>query len=81
MKKHWEISPIDEKKQQTLAKTLHISPILAQILVHKNFSLEEATLFLNSEQITYHNPFLLKDMDKVVDLWLTDLIIIEDQDL
>ena len=64
MKKHWEISPIDEKKQQTLAKTLHISPILAQILVHKNFSLEEATLFLNSEQITYHNPFLLKDMDK-----------------
>lgn len=64
MKKYWEISPIDEKKQQNLTKALHISPILAQILVHKNFSAEEAALFLNSEQIAYHEPFLLKDMNK-----------------
>lgn len=64
MKKYWEILPIDEKKQQVLTKTLHISPLLAQILVRKNFSLEEIKSFLNPETIAYHDPFLLKDMDK-----------------
>lgn len=64
MKKYWEILPVDEKKQQALAKALHISPILAQILVRKDFSADEAKLFLNAEQISYHEPFLLKDMDK-----------------
>ncbi|WP_304153716.1 single-stranded-DNA-specific exonuclease RecJ [Megamonas hypermegale] len=64
MKKYWEILPVDEKKQQAIMKALHISPLLAQILARKNFSPEETKEFLNPAQTAYHDPFLLKDMDK-----------------
>lgn len=64
MKKYWEILPVDEKKLQLLTKNLHISPLLAQVLVRKDFSPEEIKAFLNPEATSYHDPFLLKDMDK-----------------
>ena len=64
MKKYWEILPVDEKKQQAIMKALHISPLLAQILARKNFSPEDTKEFLNPAQTAYHDPFLLKDMDK-----------------
>ena len=63
MNKRWEFSPVDEKKSQLLEKNLHISSMFAQILTRRNLDVESAKVFLNPEQIPYHDPFLLKDMD------------------
>lgn len=64
MNKHWEILAIDEKKQLQLKKDLHISSTLANILARKDLDTKKAKLFLNPETIPYHDPFLLKDMNK-----------------
>ena len=64
MNKRWEILPIDEKKQILLEKNLHISSSLAEILTRKNLDEDSAKLFLNPTKIPYHDPFLLKDMEK-----------------
>lgn len=64
MNKRWEILPIDEKKQILLEKNLHISSSLAEILTRKNLDENSAKLFLNPTKIPYHDPFLLKDMEK-----------------
>lgn len=64
MNKRWEILPIDEKQQLALAQKLHISSTLAEILIRRQLDINTAELFLNPEQIPYHDPFLLKDMDK-----------------
>lgn len=64
MNKRWEILPIDEKQQFALAKKLHISATLAEILVRRQLDINTAETFLHPEQIPYHDPFLLKDMDK-----------------
>ena len=64
MNKRWEILPIDEKKQILLEKNLHISSSLAEILTRKNLDENSAKLFLSPTKIPYHDPFLLKDMEK-----------------
>lgn len=64
MNKRWEILPIDEKQKISLAKELNISSTLAEILIRRKFDIPTAKSFLHPEQISYHNPFLLKDMDK-----------------
>ena len=64
MNKRWEILRIDEKKQILLEKNLHISSSIAEILTRKNLDENSAKLFLNPTKIPYHDPFLLKDMEK-----------------
>ena len=64
MEKRWELLPVDEKIQQAMAKSLKISTAIAGILTKRNFTNEEANLFLHPEHISYLDPFLLKDMDK-----------------
>lgn len=64
MEKRWELLPVDEKIQQAMAKSLHISTAIAGILAKRKFTNEEANLFLHPEKIEYLDPFLLKDMDK-----------------
>lgn len=73
MNKRWEILPIDEKKQMLLVKELHISSSLAEILTRKNLDVKAANIFLHPENIPYHDPFLLKDMQKACDRLLLAL--------
>lgn len=73
MNKRWEILPIDEKKQILLEKNLHISSSLAEILTRKNLDENSAKLFLNPTKIPYHDPFLLKDMEKACQRLLSAL--------
>lgn len=71
MNKRWEIIPVDEIKMQQLEKILHVSSIIAEILTRRNLDADAAKLFLNPENIAYHDPFCLKDMQKACDRLLT----------
>lgn len=64
MNTRWELLPTDEKKQLLLEKKLNISPTLAQILAKRNLNETQAHIFLHPEDQAYHDPFLLKNMQK-----------------
>ena len=50
-----------------LAEELHITPLVAALLVNRGLdTIESARSFLFVKNQTFHDPFLLKDMDKAV---------------
>jgi single-stranded-DNA-specific exonuclease len=58
--------PLDEAVQ-TLSNELAISPLLALLLVNRGITeAESARCFLFDQGERFHDPFLLKDMDKAV---------------
>ena len=62
----WSVRKTDETKAKFLAEQLKISPLVATLLVNRGFdTLESASSFL-FPTITFHDPFLLKDMDILV---------------
>jgi single-stranded-DNA-specific exonuclease len=68
MKKRWEIYPANPPLQETLSKELEISPLTAQVLANRGISeIDQAYQFLHPSLSHLHSPFLMKDMDKVVD--------------
>ncbi|KKI92338.1 recombinase RecJ [Bacillus sp. SA1-12] len=66
-KTRWVVQPSDETLFQSLEESLSITPLVASLLVNRGFtSIEQAREFLQTEQQAFHDPFLLKDMDKAV---------------
>jgi single-stranded-DNA-specific exonuclease len=65
-KTRWNVRKPDQVLVDTLTKELNITPLVAQLLVNRGFhTVEDARYFLfGTEQ--FHDPFLLKDMDKAV---------------
>ncbi|MDR2861610.1 MAG: single-stranded-DNA-specific exonuclease RecJ [Syntrophobacterales bacterium] len=64
----WKIIENHDADKSIFAKELGIHPLLAKILVNRNFStVEAARKFLNPSLQDLHNPFLMKDMQKGVD--------------
>jgi len=64
----WKIIENHETDRTILTKELGIHPLMAKILVNRNFTtVETAQKFLNSSLKDLHNPFLMKDMQKGVD--------------
>ena len=64
----WKITEDHDTDKTTLIKELGIHPLLARILVNRNFTtVETVQKFLNSSLKDLHNPFLMKDMQKGVD--------------
>jgi single-stranded-DNA-specific exonuclease len=65
-KTRWNVRKPDQVLVETLTKELNITPLVAQLLVNRGFhTVEDARYFLfGTEQ--FHDPFLLKDMDKAV---------------
>jgi single-stranded-DNA-specific exonuclease len=65
-KTRWNVRKPDQVLVETLTKELNITPLVAQLLVNRGFdTVEDARYFLfGTEQ--FHDPYLLKDMDKAV---------------
>ena len=68
MIKKWVIKPYDPKLQQEFSDALTIHPIIAQLLINRQITtIEQAKRFLTADLSMLFNPFLLTDMDKVVE--------------
>ncbi len=66
-KTRWIVRQSDQEKIQLLRKELTISPLVASLLVNRGINtVEDAKTFLYTKDQTYHDPFLLKDMDVAV---------------
>lgn len=66
-KKQWQLSTPDEHKTKQLEQALGIPPVLAKILVSRGMDTpEKAHAFMNIDNSSLHDPYLLKDMDRAV---------------
>lgn len=66
-KTRWNVETQDQHLVEQLTTELHITPLVAQLLVNRGFdSVEAARSFLYVEKQEFHDPYLLKDMDKAV---------------
>ncbi len=67
-KTRWKHIRGNEELAQHLSHTLQLSPVITSLLVHRGLHTEEEiTSFLHSERQSFHDPFLLKDMDRAVE--------------
>jgi len=72
MKSIWQIKTAPLSEVALLSKELGVSDLIAKLLWLRGFTTpENATLFLNQSLKDLPNPFLLKDMEKAVDLITT----------
>ena len=64
----WNLKPKPcPEKIMTLVESLHISPIIAELLVSRGIeTFEDARLFFRPTLADLHDPYLMKDMDKAV---------------
>lgn len=68
MNKKWECYAVDENKVNELVEKFGISGILSRILVNKNITQkDEIDLFMNPTRKDFHDPFLMPDMEIIVD--------------
>ncbi|MGM9928259.1 MAG: single-stranded-DNA-specific exonuclease RecJ [Bacillus sp. (in: firmicutes)] len=64
----WNVEKQDQHLVEQLTTELHITPLVAQLLVNRGFeTVEAARSFLYAEKQEFHDPYLLKDMDKAVE--------------
>ena len=74
MKKRWRIAETDSAKTKLLCESLHIHPILCNILVQRGIeSFESAKKFFRPSLDDLHDPWLMKDMDKAVNRILSSV--------
>ena len=65
MNKKWEISKIEEKLVDKIAKENNLSNLLSSILVNRGITTkEQIRKFLNPTRDDFHDPFLMPDMEK-----------------
>lgn len=68
MNKKWECYQADNNKVYELIKRYDLNEVLARILVNKNLTKkEDIDLFMNPTRKDFHNPFLMPDMEIIVD--------------
>lgn len=66
-KSRWIVRESNEEKAEILMNELNISSLVASLLVNRGMdSVEEARHFLFPQDQSFHDPYLLKDMDKAV---------------
>jgi single-stranded-DNA-specific exonuclease len=66
-KSRWLIRDANEEKIRDLKDQLNISPLVATLLVNRGMdSVEAARHFLFPNEQSFHDPYLLNDMDKAV---------------
>ncbi len=67
MNKLWRIIPSNKQKEQEFTNKLAISPLLSKIMVHNQFSLEEAQSFFRPKTQHYYDALLFSDMSKAIE--------------
>jgi single-stranded-DNA-specific exonuclease len=67
-KSRWIVKKSDQTIIDSLAKDLNITHLTASLLVNRGLdTVEDARYFLFGAKSEFHDPFLLKDMDKAVE--------------
>ncbi|MET3574674.1 single-stranded-DNA-specific exonuclease RecJ [Bhargavaea ullalensis] len=67
--KRWRTPETDGDAVKALAGSLGLSPIAAKVLAARGFTdPAEASAFINMDLGSWHDPFLMKDMDTAVEL-------------
>ena len=68
MNKEWKIYDVDEKKVEEISSKYNLNKLISTILANRNITTEEEIrLFLSPTRKDFHNPFLIKDMEKSVE--------------
>ncbi|WP_332631230.1 single-stranded-DNA-specific exonuclease RecJ [Halalkalibacter flavus] len=66
-KARWKIKEQASSQVDQLVNELNIAPLVASLLLNRGFeTVEAARRFLYKEEMAYHDPFLLDDMDRAV---------------
>ncbi len=64
----WNVKQTDSMKAKELAEVLNIAHLTASLLVNRGIeTVQDARDFLFNDNMEFHDPFLLKDMDKAVE--------------
>ncbi|CAI4032879.1 Single-stranded-DNA-specific exonuclease recJ [Nitrospira tepida] len=64
----WIFPTIDQDRQRGLSQALTISPVTASVLLARGITSQaEASRWLGAESVSLHDPFLLPDMEAVID--------------
>ncbi|EIJ78999.1 single-stranded-DNA-specific exonuclease RecJ [Bacillus methanolicus PB1] len=67
-KTRWIVRQSDRQKSEMLIQELNITPLVASLLVNRGIdTVESARYFLFPKRQSFHDPYLLKDMDKAVE--------------
>lgn len=66
-KTRWSIRQSDEQIVELIANQLELSPLIAKLLVNRGLdTVEKVKEFLFIDQATFHDPYLIRDMEKSV---------------
>jgi single-stranded-DNA-specific exonuclease len=66
-KTRWIVRPSSQEKVQALVEELNVTPLVASLLINRGFeTLESASAFLFDDQVDFHDPFLINDMETAV---------------
>ncbi|MBM7701402.1 single-stranded-DNA-specific exonuclease RecJ [Metabacillus iocasae] len=66
-KKRWRVQQTNHELVNELVNELEVTPLIASLLINRGIqTVESAKQFLHVEQQSFHDPFLLDDMDKAV---------------
>lgn len=67
-KTRWKVAEPREQETETLAAEMDISPLVAQLLLNRNVrTTEQARRFLNTNEESFFDPFLMKGMAETVE--------------
>ncbi|MFC2606946.1 MAG: DHH family phosphoesterase, partial [Selenomonas sp.] len=67
MEKEWSLLPDTSARAVEFSQRIGTTPFTAALLLHRGItSDEEARAFLHLEKQPFHDPFLMKDMEKAV---------------
>jgi len=67
-KSRWIVKKSDQTVIDSLAKELNINHLTASLLVNRGLdTVEDARYFLFGQKSEFHDPYLLKDMDKAIE--------------
>ena len=67
MLKTWNIKKYDEEKINSIIKEFGCSEMMAKLLLARNIEFENVKNFLNGKTEDIKDPYLIKDMEKLVD--------------
>ena len=66
--KLWDVVEVDTNKARRLAEELRLSPLVTSVLLGRGIDNADAMReFLFGKPNPYHDPFLMRDMDKACD--------------
>ncbi|MGG3450893.1 single-stranded-DNA-specific exonuclease RecJ [Domibacillus aminovorans] len=67
-KMRWIVRDMDRQKSEKFAAEIEMSPLAASLLLSRGIdNVSAARAFLFEEGVSFHDPYLLKDMDKAID--------------